>query len=121
MTLTLIAAAEVPVRTVSATAKSKLAEFRAAEAVKRAAEAAPLVAGLLAGSGLKDGTPYPDRTKASNAANAAKRLVDPGLAAGGKRAVIRVEASADGTFAWFITVANAKPPKAPATTDTATV
>jgi len=117
---TLVAATAVPTRAPSATAKAKLAEFQAAEKIKREALAAPAVAGLVDGQALTDGTTYETAAAATLAAGKAKRLVEPGLLTHNLRPAIRVTGEAP-AFTWFlITVAKAPAAEAAPAAETPT-
>lgn len=107
MNLTVVPFDQVPTRKINDNAKTKLAEFQAAEKARKEALAAPLLTGLLAGSALTDGVTYPTAADADKAAQKAKRLVEPGLKVSAKRPAVRV--SGEGAaFAWHIITADIK-------------
>jgi hypothetical protein len=99
---TLVSAEKMPPRTVSATAKDRLAAYQAEQAATRAATAAPIVAGLLDGQAITDNVVYTTAADASRVAQNAKRLVTPGLAAVDMRPSVRVTGEGE-TFGWYVT------------------
>ena len=101
MAVKFVPAEEVPARVVSATARERLAEYQAAEKARRAAEAAPLVAGLIEGQALTDGTTYEDAPAADKVAQQTKRLVEPSLKELNKRPSVRVTPKGKG-FQWHV-------------------
>jgi hypothetical protein len=99
---TLVSAEKMPARTVSASAKERLAAYQAEQAATRAATAAPIVTGLLDGQAITDNVVYTTAADASRVAQNAKRLVAPGLAAVDMRPSVRVTGEGM-AFAWYVT------------------
>ena len=111
-TISVVALAEVPARTLGGTAKEKLAEFQAKQKVEREALAAPLIAGLVAGQALSDSVVYTTTALASGAANKAKRLVEHGLIEHNLRPAVRVT-GVEPSCRWFLVPMPKAPEGAP--------
>jgi len=102
MTIQFVPETAVPARVAGEEAKAKLAEYREAQAAKRAIEAKPILAGLMKSQAATDGTTYETAAAAGKVADGIKRLVTPGLKAEGRRPAVRVSPSGKG-FVWHVT------------------